>query len=77
MSTPTTPPCVPGITRSFVKGWPVAASGAAGSARQRSITQLGRKFQLVYEQAYAPGQKVQTAGSDLARTDNAVGSTCT
>jgi len=35
---------------------------------------LGRNFQVIYEQANAHGAKVQTAGSNMASTDNAVGS---
>ncbi|MGH3523875.1 MAG: type VII secretion protein EsxI, partial [Mycobacterium sp.] len=38
------------------------------------ITQLGRNFQVIYEQANAHGSKVQTAGSNMASTDSAVGS---
>ncbi len=49
--------------------------GGAGSvAGQDFITQLGRNFQLIYQQANAHGQKVQTAGSNMASTDSAVGS---
>ncbi|CKO12020.1 ESAT-6-like protein esxN [Mycobacterium tuberculosis] len=37
--------------------------GGAGSvACQEFITQLGRNFQVIYEQATAHGQKVQAAG---------------
>ena len=46
--------------------------GGAGSvACQEFITQLGRNFQVIYEQANAHGQKVQTAGSNMASTDRA------
>ncbi|MCG3242177.1 WXG100 family type VII secretion target [Mycobacterium avium] len=50
--------------------------GGAGSVGgcQEFITQLGRNFQVIYEQANAHGQKVQTAGSNMASTDSAVGS---
>src|ERR1700739_1068687 len=49
--------------------------GGAGSvACQEVITQLGRNFQVIYQQANAHGQKVQTAGSNMASTDSAVGS---
>ncbi len=49
--------------------------GGAGSvACQEFITQLGRNFQVIYEQANAHGQKVQSAGSNMAQTDSAVGS---
>ena len=49
--------------------------GGAGSvACQEFITQLGRNFQVIYEHANAHGQKVQTAGSNMATTDSAVGS---
>lgn len=49
--------------------------GGAGSvACQEFITRLGRNFQVIYEQANAHGSKVQTAGSNMASTDSAVGS---
>ena len=49
--------------------------GGAGSvACQEFITQLGRNFQVIYEQANAHGSKVQSAGSNMASTDSAVGS---
>ena len=49
--------------------------GGAGSvACQEFITQLGRNFQVIYEQANQHGQKVQSAGSNMAQTDSAVGS---
>ena len=49
--------------------------GRRGStACQEFITQLGRNFQVIYEQANAHGQKVQTAGSNMNSTDSAVGS---
>jgi hypothetical protein len=38
------------------------------------VTQLRRNFQVIYERARAPGQKVQTAGGNMAGTDWAVGS---
>ncbi|MCV7091891.1 type VII secretion protein EsxI, partial [Mycobacterium interjectum] len=43
-------------------------------ACQEFITQLGRNFQVIYEQANSHGQKVQSAGSNMASTDSAVGS---
>ena len=43
-------------------------------ACQEFITQVGRNFQVIYEQANAHGQKVQTAGSNMAGTDSPVGS---
>ncbi len=47
--------------------------GGAGSvACQEFITQLGRNFQVIYEQANAHGQKVQAAGNNMAQTDSAV-----
>ncbi|MCV7234130.1 WXG100 family type VII secretion target [Mycobacterium branderi] len=39
--------------------------GAGSTACQEFITQLGRNFQVIYEQANAHGQKVQTAGSNF------------
>ena len=49
--------------------------GGAGSAACLGfITQLRRNFQVIYEQARAHGQKVQTAGGNMAGTDSAVGS---
>jgi hypothetical protein len=35
---------------------------------------LGPNFQVIYEQANAHGQKVQSAGNNMATTDSAVGS---
>jgi hypothetical protein len=43
-------------------------------ACQEFITQLGRNFQVIYEQANQHGQKVQTAGNNMSSTDCAVGS---
>jgi hypothetical protein len=40
----------------------------------RFITQFGRNFQTIYEQANSHGQKVQTAGNNMSSTDSAVGS---
>ena len=49
--------------------------GGSGSvACQEFITQLGRNFQVIYEQANSHGQKVQSAGSNMTSTDSAVGS---
>jgi len=49
--------------------------GGSGSvACQEFITQLGRNFQVIYEQANAHGQNVQSAGNNMASTDSAVGS---
>jgi uncharacterized protein YukE len=48
--------------------------GAGSIACQEFITQLGRNFQVIYRQANAHRQKVQTAGSNMASTDSAVGS---
>jgi uncharacterized protein YukE len=48
--------------------------GAGSTACQQFITELGRNFQVIYEQANAHGSKVQTAGSNMASTDSAVGS---
>jgi uncharacterized protein YukE len=48
--------------------------GAGSTACQQFITDLGRNFQVIYEQANLHGQKVQTAGSNMASTDSAVGS---
>jgi uncharacterized protein YukE len=49
--------------------------GGAGSVCcQQFITELGRNFQVIYDQANAHGSKVQTAGSNMADTDAAVGS---
>ena len=53
-----------------MKGW----GGAGSVACQEFITQLGRNFQVIYEQANSHGQKVQAAGSNMASTDSAVGS---
>ncbi|GLV09180.1 MULTISPECIES: WXG100 family type VII secretion target [Mycobacterium] len=48
--------------------------GAGSTACEEFITQLGRHFQVIYDQAHAHGCKVQTAGSNMASTDSAVGS---
>jgi uncharacterized protein YukE len=48
--------------------------GAGSTACQEFITQLGRNFQVIYEQANAHGSKVQTAGGNMSSTDSAVGS---
>ncbi|MGO9157547.1 hypothetical protein [Mycobacterium sp.] len=58
---------------------PKRDSGSAGfevlsTASKHFITELGRNFQVIYEQANAHGQKVQTAGVNMANTDTAVGS---
>ena len=48
--------------------------GGAGSvACTEFITQLGRNFQVIYEQANSHGQKVQTGRLQHGSTDNAVG----
>jgi uncharacterized protein YukE len=47
--------------------------GGAGSvACQEFITQLGRNFQVIYEQANSHGSKVQGASSNMFNTDSAV-----
>jgi uncharacterized protein YukE len=49
--------------------------GGSGSvACQEFITQLGRNFQVIYQQASQHGSSVQTAGNNMASTDSAVGS---
>ena len=48
--------------------------GAGSAACQEFITQLGRNFAVIYQQANAHGGKVQTAGDNMAGTDAAVGS---
>jgi uncharacterized protein YukE len=49
--------------------------GGAGSVScQEFITQLGRNFQVIYEQANQHGSQVQSAGNNMASTDSAVGS---
>src|ERR1700694_3012352 len=49
--------------------------GGSGSvACQEFITQLGRNFQTIYQQANSHGQKVQTAATNMSSTDSAVGS---
>lgn len=47
--------------------------GAGSVACQEFITELGRNFQQIYDQANNHGQKVQTAGSNMSSTDSAVG----
>ena len=47
--------------------------GGAGSvACHDFIAQLGRNFQVIYEQANQHGQKVQSAGNNMAQTYSAV-----
>ena len=47
--------------------------GGSGSvACQEFISQLGRNFQVIYEQAATHGSQVQNAGSNMAGTDSAV-----
>jgi uncharacterized protein YukE len=49
--------------------------GGAGSVScQQFITELGRNFQVIYQAANQHGTNVQTAGSNMADTDAAVGS---
>ncbi len=48
--------------------------GGSNGTGARAATQLGRNFQVIYEQANAHGQKVQAAGNNMAQTDSAVGS---
>jgi uncharacterized protein YukE len=48
--------------------------GAGSAACQQFIAQLRRNFRVIYEQANAHGSKVQAAGSNMASTDSAVGS---
>ncbi|EFP54266.1 LOW QUALITY PROTEIN: hypothetical protein TMLG_03322, partial [Mycobacterium tuberculosis SUMu012] len=63
------------IRRSCVMYWLRATLGGAGSvACQEFITALGRNFAVIYQQANAHGQKIQAAGSNMAQTDSAVGS---
>ncbi|MCV7340035.1 WXG100 family type VII secretion target [Mycobacterium haemophilum] len=48
--------------------------GQGSAACEQFITDLGRNFQMIYEQANAHGQKVQAAGNNMADTDRSVGS---
>jgi uncharacterized protein YukE len=49
--------------------------GGAGSVSyQDFVTQLGRNFQVIYQQAASHGNQVQAAGNNMATTDSAVGS---
>jgi hypothetical protein len=43
-------------------------------ACQEFITQLGRNFQVIYQQANSHGQNVSNAGNNMSSTDSAVGS---
>ncbi|RFZ24929.1 putative ESAT-6-like protein 6 [Mycobacterium marinum] len=52
--------------------WLPVTSGVAPV--REFITQLGRNFQVIYEQANSHGQKVQAAGNNMAQTDSAVSS---
>ncbi|KKC02444.1 WXG100 family type VII secretion target [Mycobacterium nebraskense] len=61
--------------QAIVRDVPDAFWGSAGSmACQDFVPRFGRNFQLIYEQANAHRQQVQTAGSNMASTDSAVGS---
>ncbi|ORX07198.1 WXG100 family type VII secretion target [Mycolicibacillus trivialis] len=48
--------------------------GAGSAACQEFIAQLGRNFQVIYQQANDHGAKVQNAGNNMSSTDSAVGS---
>jgi uncharacterized protein YukE len=49
--------------------------GGAGSVGHTEfVTDLGKNFATIYQQANAHGQKVQAAGDHMAATDAAVGS---
>ncbi|RFD26470.1 type VII secretion protein EsxI [Mycobacterium uberis] len=49
--------------------------GGQGSvACEQFVSDLGRNFQMIYEQANAHGRKVQAAGNNMADTDRSVGS---
>ncbi len=49
-------------------------SGGSSRRYPPELRELGRNFQVIYEQANAHGQKVQAAGNNMAQTDSAVGS---
>ncbi len=38
------------------------------------VAQLGRNFAVIYQQANSHGQKVQSAGNNMANTDASIGS---
>jgi hypothetical protein len=48
--------------------------GTGSTAGRQFITELGRIFEVIYQQAIAHGQKMQTAGTNMFDTDCAVGS---
>lgn len=48
--------------------------GAVPGRRPVNSSSLGRNFQVIYEHANAHGSMVQTASSNMASTDSAVGS---
>ncbi len=56
--------------------WLPATFGAAQVRwpARSSSPQLGRNFQVIYEQANQHGSNVQTAGNNMASTDSAVSS---
>ena len=62
------------IRPSSVMCLPPASFGAVPGRRPANSSSLGRNFQVIYEQANAHGSKVQTASSNMASTDSAVGS---
>ncbi|BBC16939.1 hypothetical protein JK2ML_1180 [Mycobacterium leprae Kyoto-2] len=48
--------------------------GQGSTAHEMFIADLGRNFQMIYEQANSHGQKVQRASSSMADTDRSVSS---
>ena len=48
--------------------------GAGSMAHQDFVTELGKNFAIIYQQAMSHGQKVRSAGNNMASTDSAVGS---
>jgi hypothetical protein len=48
-------------------------SGTDSSDCQGFITELGRYFQVVYQAAESAGSQAQSAGSNVASTESAIG----
>ncbi|WP_085144357.1 MULTISPECIES: WXG100 family type VII secretion target [Mycolicibacterium] len=47
--------------------------GAGSNAYTQFVTELGRNFQTIYQALSEHGNKVRTAGNNMAHTDSAVG----
>jgi hypothetical protein len=73
-----TQPASPGVECQAIIRDVLAAGDFRGGARstacEQFITESGRNFQVIYEQANCHGPKVHTAGRNMANVDCAVDS---